>query len=69
MNEGDNQVRAAHKILGYDSIQKSFSALKYVIRAKDPCLHKITIAEHGFLLPEGSFTEGGAKLAGSSSSR
>ena len=26
MNEGDNQVRAAHKILRYDPIQKSFSA-------------------------------------------
>ena len=69
VNEGDNQVRAAHKILRYDPIQKSFSALKYVIRVKDPCLHKITVTEHGFLLPEGSFTQGGAKLAGSSSSR
>ena len=39
-----------------------------MIRAKDPRLHKITIAEHGFLLPEGSSTQGGATLAGSSSS-
>ena len=39
-----------------------------MIRAKDPRLHKITIAKHGFLLPEGSSTEGGATLAGSSSS-
>ena len=68
MNEGDNQVRAAHKILGYDPIQKSLWAPKYVIRAKDPRLHKITIAEHGFLLPEGSSTQGGATLAGSFSS-
>ena len=29
VNEGDNQVRAAHKILGYNPIQKSFSAPKY----------------------------------------
>ena len=50
VNEVDNQVRAAHKILEYDPIQKSFSVLKYVIRAKDPRLHRITIAEHGFLL-------------------
>ena len=68
MNEGDNQVRAAHKILGYDPIQKSFLAPKYVIRAKDPWLHRITVAEHGFLLPEGSSAQGGATLAGSSSS-
>ena len=54
MNEVDNQVRATHKILGYDPIQKSFSTPKYVIKAKDPRLHRITVAEHGFLLPEGS---------------
>ena len=56
VKEGDFQVRAAHKILGYDPIQKSFSALKYVIEAKDPRLHRITVEEHGFLLLEGSFT-------------
>ena len=68
MNQGDNQVRVAHKILGYDPIQKSFLAPKYVIRAKDPWLHRITVAEHGFLLPEGPSAQGGATLAGSSSS-
>ena len=69
VNEGDNQVRVAHKILGYDPIQKSFLASKYVIKAKDPRLHRITVAEHGFLLPEGSFAQGGATLADSSSSQ
>ena len=54
VNEGDLQVRAAHKILGYNPIQKSFSTTKYVIKAKDPWLHRITVAEHGFLLPKGS---------------
>ena len=54
MNEGDLQVRAAYKILGYDPIQKSFVAPKYVIKAKDPRLQKITVAEHSFLLPKGS---------------
>ena len=54
MNEGDLQVRVAHKILGYDPIQKSFLALKYVIKAKDPRLQRITVAGHGFLLPERS---------------
>ena len=68
MNEVDNQIRAAHKILGYDPIQKSFSAPKYVIRAKNPRLHRITVAEHGFLLPKGSSAQGGAMLVGSSSS-
>ena len=68
MNEGDNQVRAAHKILGYDPIQKSFLTPKYVIRAKDPRLHRIIVVEHGFLLLEGSSAQGGATLAGSSSS-
>ena len=53
VNEGDHQVRAAHKILGYDPIQKSFAALKYVIKAKDPRLQKITVAEHGFFFAEG----------------
>ena len=66
MNEGDNQVRATHKILGYDPIQKSFSAPKYVIRAKNPWLHRITVAEQGFLLLKRSSTQGGAMLAGSS---
>ena len=54
MNEGDFQVRAAHKILRYDPIQKSFTASKYVIKAKDPRLQKITVVEHDFFLPEGS---------------
>ena len=52
MNEDDHQVRVAHKILGYDPIQKSFAALKYVIKAKDPRLQKITVTEHGFFFPE-----------------
>ena len=68
MNKVDNQVKVAHKILRYDPIQKSFSAPKYVIRAKDPQLHRITVVEHGFLLLEGSSTQRGATLAGSFSS-
>ena len=62
MNEGDLQARAAHKILRYDPIQKSFAASKYVIKAKDPRLQKITVAEHSFLLPEGSSAQGGVTL-------
>ena len=67
MNEVDNQVRTAHKILGYDPIQKSFSAPKNVIKAKDPWLHRITVAENGFSIPEGLPVPKGASLAGSSS--
>ena len=61
MNEGDFQVRAAHKILVYDPIQKSFAAPKYVIKAKDPRLQKITVAEHGFSLPERSSAQEAAE--------
>ena len=68
MNEGDLQVRAAHKILRYDPIQKSFAALKYVIKANDPRLQRITIAKDGFLLPEGYSAQRGVALAGSFSS-
>ena len=68
VNEEDGQVRAAHKILGYDPIQKSFAALKHVIRANDPRLQKITVVEHGFLISEGSPVPEGIPLAGSSPS-
>ena len=51
VNESDHRVRAAHKILGYDPIQRSFAAPKSVIRAKDPWLQKITVAEHHFFFP------------------
>ena len=61
MNEGDHQVRAAHKILGYDPIQKSFAAPKYVIKAKHPRLQKITVAEHGFFFPGGSSAQQAAE--------
>ena len=54
VNESNHQVRAAHKILGYNPIQRSFVAPKYVIKAKDPWLQKITVAKHGFFFPGGS---------------
>ena len=65
VNEVNNQVRAAHKILGYDPIQKSFGASKYVIRAKDPRLRRITVSEDGFSIPEESSTPEGTPLASS----
>ena len=46
----DGQLRAAHLILGYTPISKSFLAPKCVIKAKDPCLHRISVAAPSFLL-------------------
>ena len=68
VNEVDNQVRATHKILGYDPIQRSFDTPKYMIRASDPRFQKITVVEHGFLIPEGSPVLEGISLVSSSSS-
>ena len=68
VNEANNQVTAAHKILGYNPIQKSFAVPKHVIRANDPRLQKVTIVEHGFLILEGSLVPKGILLVGSSSS-
>ena len=68
VNEEDGQVRAAHKILGYDSIQKSFADPKHVISANHPRLPKITVVEQGFLVSKGSPIPEGIPLVGSSSS-
>ena len=61
MNKSDFQVRAVHKILRYDPIQKSFVASKYIIKAKDPQLQKITVVEHDFFLPERSSAQQAAE--------
>ena len=68
VNEADNQVRAAYKILGYNPIQRSFTDPKYVIKANDPRLQRITVVEHEFLIPKGSPVPEGIPLASSSSS-
>ena len=54
VNEEDGQVRAAHKILGYTPIQKSFTDPRHVVSANRPRLPKITVVEQGFLISEGS---------------
>ena len=70
----DGQLRAAHLILDYISISKSFLAPKCIIKAKDPWLQRIGVATPGFLLTspilEGTFTtkpmlEGILKVASS----
>ena len=50
VNDSDGQVRAAHKILGYPPVQKSFADARHVISAHRPWLPKITIVETGFLI-------------------
>ena len=54
VNDEDGQVRAAHKILGYTPLQKSFAEPKHVVSANHPRLPKITVVEQGFLISEGS---------------
>ena len=53
VNESDGQVRAAHLILGYNPISSAFQAPSCVIRAKDPRLHRISVAYKGFVVPQG----------------
>ena len=52
VNDGDGQVRAAHKILGYPPVQKSFADARHVISASRPWLPKITVVETGFLISQ-----------------
>ena len=54
VNDNDGQVRAAHKILGYAPVQKSFADLRHVINTSHPRLLKITVVESGFSISEGS---------------
>ena len=53
MNEADGQLQAAHLILGYTPLSFAFQAPKYVIKARDPRLHRISVAYQGFVVPEG----------------
>ena len=46
----DGQLRAAHIILGYTPISKTFQASKCIIKARDPRLHRISVATLGFLI-------------------
>ena len=53
VNEVDGQLRAAHLILGYTPLSFAFQALKCVIIARDPRLHRISVAFKGFIVLEG----------------
>ena len=53
VNKANSQLRAAHLILGYMPISRTFQAPRCVIRAKDPRLHLISVAYEEFVVPEG----------------
>ena len=53
INESGGQLRAVHFILGYTPISRAFQAPRSVIRAKDPRLHRISVAYEGFVVLEG----------------
>ena len=53
VNEVYSQLRAARLILGYTPLLFAFQAPKYVIRARDPQLSRISVAYQGFVVPEG----------------
>ena len=48
----DGQLRATHLILDYIPISKSFQVPKCFINAKDPRLHRISIAAPSFLISD-----------------
>ena len=52
VNKADGQLRAARLILGYTPISRAFQAPKCVIKAKDPRLHRISVAYERFVVPE-----------------
>ena len=68
VNDGDGQVRAAHKILGYPPVQKSLGDARHVISASRPWLPKITVVETGFLISQEPSVPGNIPQAGPSSS-
>ena len=53
VNEVDGQLWAAHLILGCTPFSLAFQAPKYVIKARNPRLHRISVAYQGFIIPEG----------------
>ena len=53
VNESDGQLKAAHLILGYNPISRTFQAPSCMIRGKDPRFHRISVAFKGFIVPQG----------------
>ena len=53
VNKSDGELRATHLILRYNPISCAFQAPTCVIRARDPRLHRISVAYEGFVVPQG----------------
>ena len=53
VNEANGQLRVAHLILGYTPISRAFQTPRCVIKAKDPRLHRISVAYERFVVPKG----------------
>ena len=53
MNKAGGQLGAAHLILGYTPPSFAFQAPKYVIRARDLRLRRISVTYQGFVVLEG----------------
>ena len=53
VNEANGQLRVTHLILGYTPISRAFQAPKYVIKANDHRLHRISVAYKGFVVLKG----------------
>ena len=53
VNEADGKLRVAHLILGYTPIFRAFQAPRCVIKARDPQLHRSSVAYKGFVIPKG----------------
>ena len=68
VNDRDGQVRAAHKILGYAPVQKSFVDSRHVISESRPRLPKITVVETGFFISKVPSVPESIPLVGLSSS-
>ena len=68
VNDRDGQVRAAHKILGYAPVQKSFADPRHVISESRPRLPKITVVETGFFISKVPSVPESIPLVGLSSS-
>ena len=45
----DEQLRAAHLVLGYQPLSRSFQAIGHAIRAGSPRLARIDVSKNGFL--------------------
>ena len=57
----DGQLRTVHLILSYTLISKSYQAMKCVIKANDPHLHRISVVVPDFLTTD-SILEGIPKV-------